>query len=149
MRITKITFKGDKIQIVWEREVNGEIEVRSVATKTEPHSDFVRAWINLDKAICVEAEMPQDPEESKRHNIIGLNCSYEQDEFGSIIMSASITSERFMLGYESTMKITSPMKPESGSYALYSKTVDAVYKVIDEAVLFLDGKRHDLFAEAS
>jgi len=146
-RITKVQYKGEKLLIKWEIIRNGHKDVKSLESRIEPHFDLVSAIRALDKPICVESELDLKEEEYKRHDIICLNCQYEEDDFGSVEMSASIVSERFMISHEKTMKITSPMKPETGSYCLNSESVEKIYKVLDEADAYLEGKRHDLFAE--
>jgi hypothetical protein len=147
-RITKIQYKGEKLKIEWEDYRNGHFDKKSIETKTEPHPDLVNALRALDEPICIEAELPKTEEEYKRHDIQLVKIAYEEDDAGNHIMGCSITSERFMAEAPEPMKITSPFKKESceQKMPLQSETIEAVDKLIAEAILFLDGKRHDLFA---
>ena len=148
-KITKIQYKGEKLKIEWlQNAPSGHTDKKSIETKTEPHNDFVKAFRQLDKHLCREAELTMNDEEFKRHDIQLVQLSYEKDEMENDVMFASITSERMMESSDEFMKITSPMKPETASLGLplHSDTVDAIDKLIQETVLFLDGKRHDLFS---
>lgn len=144
--ITKVQHKNDKLLIKWEEIRNGHRDKKSIETRVEPHRDFFTALMALDKPLCTEAELPLSEDEYKRHDIQSIMCEYDEDSSGNIVMSVSITSERHMEGISETMKIVSPMKPETGEFAIESETKEKVYALIEEAEKYLDGKRHDLFS---
>ena len=149
-KITKIQYKGDKLLIQWEQIRNGHTDRKSLESKVEPHPHFLDALRTLDKPLCVEAELPQNEDEYKRHDIHSVILKYDQDDAGNDIMSASIISERFMQTSPEPMKIATPMKPEQSTghdVALDSKTVERIDLLIQEAVAYLEGKRLDLFAQ--
>lgn len=144
--ITKVQYKKEKLLIQWEEIRNGHRDKRSLETRVQPHQDFFNALHALDKPLCVEAELPQNEDEYKRHDIQVVLCEYDEDNHGDITMIVSITSERFMEGTEETMKIVSPMKPETGEMPIDTETREKVNSLHDEAQKFLDGKRYDLFS---
>ena len=149
-KITKIQYKKDKMEIKWlQNAPTGHTDEKSIKSKTEPHEDFVRAFRALDKSLCKESELPQNEDEYLRHDIQVLHLDYDTDEQGNDVLFASIVSERFVATAEDTMTIASPMKPESKSLGepLDSKSVEAIDKVIQEAVQYLEGKRYDLFSQ--
>lgn len=149
--ITKIEYKGEKLKIEWDEDSHyGHKDKHVMTTKVEPHRDFVSALRAMDKHLCAECELPENDEEYVRHDIIGIKCTYDEDEkTGAVKISASIQSARRMQEAEEPMKIESPMKPESDEMgrALHPSTVDAMEKLIREAQAFLKGKRHDLFSD--
>jgi len=145
--ITKVEYKKDKLVIQWHEIRDGHVDKKSIESRVEPHEDLFNALRALDRPLCIEAELEQDENEYKRHDIQVLNVEYDENEKdGSIVMSASITSERHMELTMERMKIVSPMKPEVGEFGLDSLTVKTVEEVIKEAEAYLGGKRHDLFS---
>lgn len=149
--IQSIEVKGDKTKIVWlEASHYGVQEKRSIETKVEAHQDFYSALRSLDLPLCIESELPQNEDEYIRHDILRVDIKWELNEkVGEFLMNASITSNRRMNDSNEPMKITSPMKCESDSepYTLNGKTVEKIYALLEEAKLFISGKRADLFAE--
>ena len=150
MQFTKILYKNESLQLVWQEDQGTDgLNVYSLKSKADPHPNFMSALRCLDEAICKEAELPLEDIEYKRHDVLGVIISYEVDDMGSIVMSASILSDRFMTMATDMMRIISPMKPESSGgdvIALDPSTVSKIYDLIDEAEAFVKGKRHDLFS---
>ena len=145
-RITKVEYKGDKLKIEWEEYRNGHFDKKSIESKIEPHQDFVNSMRAMDKPLCIEAELPNNDDEYKRHDVQVVKINYDEDEQGNTAINVSIQSERFMETTMETMKIVSPMKCETGEFRLDDLTVESVENLINEASLYLDGKRHDLFS---
>lgn len=149
--ITKVEYKGEKLKIEWhEDSYYGHKDKHKMETKVEPHQDFMSALRALDKHLCVECELPTTEDEYVRHDVLGIKCSYEEnDDTGQLILTASIQSERRMQLASENMKIESPPKPEDEEMgqALHTDTVDAIERLIREANAFLNGKRHDLFSD--
>jgi len=146
-KFTKILYKGEKLTLEWTEEVLGESNTYSLKTKSEPHPDFLDILRSMDKCVAVEAELPLSDDEYKRHDVQGVVMKYEEDQYGSSIMSASLVSERFMAQADESMAIKSPMKPETADAGipLGLKTVEVIYLLMAEAEHFLEGKRLDLF----
>lgn len=150
--ITRVKYKDEKLTIQWEELRNGHRDKKSLESRIEPHADFVNAMRNLDEVLCTEGELPQGDDEYKRHDVQQIDLDYdENDADGNMVMSASITSERFMSKAKEPMKIQSPMKPEtsSGDIALEPSSTEKIYKIVEEAKEYLGGKRHDLFSVTS
>lgn len=145
-RITKIQYKGEKVLIKWEVIRNGHADKKSLESRIEPHADFVNTMRALDKPLCHESELHENEDEYKRHDIQSVDISWDEDELGNLTYSASITSERFMEQTMERMKIVSPMKPRGGEMSLFDLTVEVIETLIEEAELYLEGKRHDLFS---
>lgn len=152
IQFTKILYKGETLQLVWQEQVNGHTNVCSLKTKVEPHPDFMSVLRSMDKHICTEAELPQGEAEYSRHDVQGATFAWEEDEFGSWLMSASLISDRFMTLADENMKIITPLKPEtsnSGGIPLEVDTVGALYRLLEESELYIGGKRYDLFHQTS
>ena len=150
IQFTKILYKGETLQLVWQKQINGHTNVYSLKTKVEPHPDFMTVLRSMDKHICIESELPQGEAEYNRHDVHGATFAWEEDEFGSWLMSASLISDRFMTLADENMKIVTPLKPEtsdSGGIPLEVETVKVLYRLIEEAEKYMGGKRYDLFAQ--
>lgn len=144
-RLTKIKYKpGDSVLINWTAGKTNEDEY-SIKCKDMPRGEFIRAMQGLNKHVVDMCELPEEAAFRVQTRSVSLNYGGENETLG-----ATISAQMELLKSNQPLNINTPNKtvepynkdtPWDEKICLTEECVDALYELIEEANLYIDGTR--------
>ena len=142
--IKKVKFSGGKVQVDFIDDGDGATNELTMKSDNLPSPDLVGAMNELGAHACALCEMPESYADNCK--VEGLSLSYTDD-----IMGAVITVQKPIETSDSPFTFNTPHMPAEpyGGSLDYSKclpddAVEAIEKVISEALEYIKGKRAQL-----
>lgn len=144
-RITKIKYKpGDFVTINWTAGEKHEDEY-SIKCRDVPRGEFIRAMSELNRHVVEMCELPDIALYRVQTRSVSLNYGGENETLG-----ATISAQMELLKSNQPLNINTPNKtvepynkdtPWDEKICLTEECTDAIYELIEEANLYIDGTR--------